>query len=85
MQQLQDDLDRVVEHSQQKENNEVADDTQQKQKQLEDLSVPYEVATNQHHSDLGVDYDLASKQHQQHGDIAVDSDVLPLPKHPPMI
>jgi hypothetical protein len=40
---------------------EVADDTQQKQKQLEDLSMPCEVGTKQHHGDLGVDSDLASK------------------------
>jgi hypothetical protein len=42
--------------------------------------VPWEVATKQHHGDLGVDSDLASKQHQQHGDIFVDADVLPHPE-----
>jgi hypothetical protein len=76
---LQDDI-RCVEHSRQNRNKEVTGNTQQKQKQLEDLSVPCEVARKQHHGDLGVDSDLASKQQQQHGDIIVDADVLPLPE-----
>jgi hypothetical protein len=41
--------------------------------------VPYELATKQHHGDLGVDSDLASKQ-QQHNDITVDAYVTPLPE-----
>jgi hypothetical protein len=61
---LQDDLNRGVKHSRQNQNKEVTGDTQQKQKHLEDLFMPCEVATKQHHGDLGVDSDLASKQQQ---------------------
>jgi hypothetical protein len=57
IQKIQDDFKGVK----QNRNKEVIGDTQPKQKQLEDLSVPCEVATKQHHGDLGVDSDLASK------------------------
>jgi hypothetical protein len=64
----------------QNRNKKVASDTQQKQKQLEDLSLPCEVATKQHHADLGIDSDLSSKQQQQHNNFAMDADVAPLPE-----
>jgi hypothetical protein len=63
----------------QNRNKKVTGDTQQKQKQVKDLSLPCEVAMKQHHADLGVDSDLSSKQQQQHNNFAMDADVVPLP------